>query len=149
CCSPYRAYNGACRSRATRMEASCRRPSVSMASRSRSGRATAHWAAAREARSVIVLTSRYLIARHYRLSSPESPRMDQSNASQPSRGAGLLLVAAIFALALNLRPAMAAVGPLLDLIEAATGMRSEEHTSELQSRENLVCRLLLEKKKRE
>src|SRR5436309_6954439 len=26
-------------------------------------------------------------------------------------------------------------------------IRSEEHTSELQSRENLVCRLLLEKKK--
>src|SRR5690606_40032131 len=26
-------------------------------------------------------------------------------------------------------------------------MRSEEHTSELQSRENLVCRLLLDKKK--
>src|SRR5690606_41063544 len=29
---------------------------------------------------------------------------------------------------------------------AATPIRSEEHTSELQSRENLVCRLLLEKK---
>src|SRR5690606_39956592 len=28
----------------------------------------------------------------------------------------------------------------------ARGFRSEEHTSELQSRENLVCRLLLEKK---
>src|SRR5690606_41245213 len=28
-----------------------------------------------------------------------------------------------------------------------TKSRSEEHTSELQSRENLVCRLLLEKKK--
>src|SRR5690606_39618594 len=28
-------------------------------------------------------------------------------------------------------------------------LRSEEHTSELQSRENLVCRLLLEKKKDE
>src|SRR5690606_41009375 len=28
----------------------------------------------------------------------------------------------------------------------AGGQRSEEHTSELQSRENLVCRLLLEKK---
>src|SRR5690606_41786713 len=28
-------------------------------------------------------------------------------------------------------------------------IRSEEHTSELQSRENLVCRLLLEKKKEE
>src|SRR5690606_40766849 len=31
---------------------------------------------------------------------------------------------------------------------SAAGVRSEEHTSELQSRENLVCRLLLEKKKR-
>src|SRR5690606_40797049 len=29
----------------------------------------------------------------------------------------------------------------------STTLRSEEHTSELQSRENLVCRLLLEKKK--
>src|SRR5690606_41632154 len=29
----------------------------------------------------------------------------------------------------------------------APAHRSEEHTSELQSRENLVCRLLLEKKK--
>src|SRR6266700_6754741 len=36
--------------------------------------------------------------------------------------------------------------------DAARGLarkgRSEEHTSELQSRENLVCRLLLEKKKK-
>src|SRR5690606_39821776 len=31
--------------------------------------------------------------------------------------------------------------------EVVIGDRSEEHTSELQSRENLVCRLLLEKKK--
>src|SRR5436309_11892943 len=30
---------------------------------------------------------------------------------------------------------------------AGKSLRSEEHTSELQSRENLVCRLLLEKKK--
>src|SRR5436309_15955301 len=30
---------------------------------------------------------------------------------------------------------------------ASKSRRSEEHTSELQSRENLVCRLLLEKKK--
>src|SRR3712207_7360109 len=30
----------------------------------------------------------------------------------------------------------------------AAGMRSEEHTSELQSRQYLVCRLLLEKKKK-
>src|SRR5690606_41629333 len=32
--------------------------------------------------------------------------------------------------------------------EPIAGIRSEEHTSELQSRENLVCRLLLEKKKK-
>src|SRR5690606_40486019 len=32
-------------------------------------------------------------------------------------------------------------------IEVDVYPRSEEHTSELQSRENLVCRLLLEKKK--
>src|SRR2546427_3316695 len=31
--------------------------------------------------------------------------------------------------------------------EQASGERSEEHTSELQSQSNLVCRLLLEKKK--
>src|SRR3712207_7227242 len=35
--------------------------------------------------------------------------------------------------------------PLLDLAEL-TRRRSEEHTSELQSRQYLVCRLLLEKK---
>src|SRR5690606_40934822 len=33
--------------------------------------------------------------------------------------------------------------------DPGAGARSEEHTSELQSRENLVCRLLLEKKKDE
>src|SRR2546429_2905096 len=34
------------------------------------------------------------------------------------------------------------------LPDQLTGMRSEEHTSELQSRLHLVCRLLLEKKKK-
>src|SRR5690606_41181805 len=34
-----------------------------------------------------------------------------------------------------------------EAIIAPSFARSEEHTSELQSRENLVCRLLLEKKK--
>src|SRR5690606_40260012 len=33
-----------------------------------------------------------------------------------------------------------------EAVSAAFTLRSEEHTSELQSRENLVCRLLLEKK---
>src|SRR3712207_8740640 len=37
---------------------------------------------------------------------------------------------------------------LLSLLHAGTRRRSEEHTSELQSRQYLVCRLLLEKKKK-
>src|SRR2546429_1086661 len=36
----------------------------------------------------------------------------------------------------------------IDLFPKATVWRSEEHTSELQSRLHLVCRLLLEKKKK-
>src|SRR2546422_4812417 len=40
----------------------------------------------------------------------------------------------------------AAVNPLVE--DGVSVMRSEEHTSELQSRLHLVCRLLLEKKKR-
>src|SRR5690606_41817390 len=36
---------------------------------------------------------------------------------------------------------------VFDLLGGDETRRSEEHTSELQSRENLVCRLLLEKKK--
>src|SRR5256886_11796712 len=34
-----------------------------------------------------------------------------------------------------------------EVITGSRGARSEEHTSELQSQSNLVCRLLLEKKK--
>src|SRR3712207_7948499 len=36
---------------------------------------------------------------------------------------------------------------VLQLLHRTRGGRSEEHTSELQSRQYLVCRLLLEKKK--
>src|SRR5690606_41442693 len=55
-----------------------------------------------------------------------------------------------------LRPARRVPPPLAPGLARGTGRRprhappvarSEEHTSELQSRENLVCRLLLEKKK--
>src|SRR5690606_40802721 len=34
---------------------------------------------------------------------------------------------------------------IVERVSEGWGLRSEEHTSELQSRENLVCRLLLEK----
>src|SRR3712207_7266566 len=51
-------------------------------------------------------------------------------------------------------PSMATVGGVAitelmpdDRVEAIVDRRSEEHTSELQSRQYLVCRLLLEKKK--
>src|SRR3712207_8995930 len=37
--------------------------------------------------------------------------------------------------------------PAVETIARRHGARSEEHTSELQSRQYLVCRLLLEKKK--
>src|SRR5690606_1877872 len=40
-----------------------------------------------------------------------------------------------------------ASSPAARMIAPTASTRSEEHTSELQSRENLVCRLLLEKKK--
>src|SRR3712207_7643567 len=48
-------------------------------------------------------------------------------------------------------PAFSLVMDLDDLFDSRTGIyanRSEEHTSELQSRQYLVCRLLLEKKKK-
>src|SRR3712207_7484323 len=44
---------------------------------------------------------------------------------------------------------VAAGDGVLELAHAGAQRRSEEHTSELQSRQYLVCRLLLEKKKKE
>src|SRR2546430_10840348 len=46
------------------------------------------------------------------------------------------------------RAAEAARGLPARRVPAGEGRRSEEHTSELQSQSNLVCRLLLEKKKK-
>src|SRR2546429_6285179 len=58
-----------------------------------------------------------------------------------SLGSGVHRRTALWQVERAARPA----GPLLDAIPEQ--MRSEEHTSELQSRLHLVCRLLLEKKK--
>src|SRR5437870_10806883 len=52
------------------------------------------------------------------------------------------LVAHIYDLAHDL-----GISPIERLLEPGFVARSEEHTSELQSRGHLVCRLLLEKKK--
>src|SRR5207244_5346736 len=48
----------------------------------------------------------------------------------------------------NPKPFIAANVPISETGIAMRGMRSEEHTSELQSPDHLVCRLLLEKKKK-
>src|SRR2546430_9396346 len=47
----------------------------------------------------------------------------------------------------NLTDSAVNSSPLWNLIPRRSFTRSEEHTSELQSQSNLVCRLLLEKKK--
>src|SRR5206468_8838276 len=49
----------------------------------------------------------------------------------------------------NYMPARSAVSPGNAKAPKAISERSEEHTSELQSRSDLVCRLLLEKKKKD
>src|SRR5439155_11610277 len=47
------------------------------------------------------------------------------------------------------RPVLASASAIMPgMMKMNTGRRSEEHTSELQSRGHLVCRLLLEKKKK-
>src|SRR2546422_7313822 len=58
---------------------------------------------------------------------------------------GLLVVVAALAATVG---AGAAQNPGLPRLETNQAYRSEEHTSELQSRLHLVCRLLLEKKKK-
>src|SRR4051812_20709194 len=61
-------------------------------------------------------------------------------------GAALAIIVGIWALLMR-----TAVGEALRACSenpAAAGFRSEEHTSELQSHVNIVCRLLLEKKKK-
>src|SRR2546429_6730149 len=60
---------------------------------------------------------------------------------EPARHAGINLRQAVDRSVVEAHRAVVLVGEVLD--------RSEEHTSELQSRLHLVCRLLLEKKKKQ
>src|SRR5699024_12744447 len=55
--------------------------------------------------------------------------------------------AAVLYVTQDYREAMAIADRIAVLIDGRLAQRSEEHTSELQSRFELVCRLLLEKKK--
>src|SRR3989475_5660959 len=64
------------------------------------------------------------------------------------------VIAAVRKLGLRLPVVVRMEGTNVDLgkqmlAESGLALRSEEHTSELQSQSNLVCRLLLEKKKKD
>src|SRR5439155_17979243 len=66
-----------------------------------------------------------------------------------SRALSRLAVASTSRINASRSPGARRLGQRLDLeVEALAEPRSEEHTSELQSRGHLVCRLLLEKKKK-
>src|SRR6266511_2271156 len=77
---------------------------------------------------------------------------DREDFLDPVDGQELELLASLFRQFLEIglilagEDHLANPGPLR--CERLLPQRSEEHTSELQSRENLVCRLLLEKKKK-
>src|SRR3712207_7365636 len=69
-------------------------------------------------------------------------RSRMNNRCPRFNSAGLLALLIVAAL-----PATAQLTPQFNILKpSTTGVRSEEHTSELQSRQYLVCRLLLEKK---
>src|SRR5690606_39876039 len=95
----------------------------------------------------------------YSGNSPTIKRMPQTNRTVRGVLGGLLglvglsAVAGVLATA-AVTPAIAIAGvsgsqalSIFENLPDSLTPRSEEHTSELQSRENLVCRLLLEKKK--
>src|SRR2546430_10061768 len=74
----------------------------------------------------------------------------RSPSESPPRGDAKIFFVAARLCCLPLHVCVSApriLGPAKCFDRNATPFRSEEHTSELQSQSNLVCRLLLEKKK--
>src|SRR2546422_7751784 len=71
-------------------------------------------------------------------------RWNCGSSAHPVRGRSVRSGLTVLLLASFAAPLAAQAPPPLDKTE----LRSEEHTSELQSRLHLVCRLLLEKKKK-
>ena len=82
---------------------------------------------------------------HHDPSMPNPPRVEQS---MPVGGANNLLGGGQRGMITNQHPTSAMVSQFGVPIQQQGYSRSEEHTSELQSLTNLVCRLLLEKKKK-
>src|SRR2546427_7727030 len=66
----------------------------------------------------------------------------------PNGQTGAQIIGATYAGILDMRGAVVSGGVFAGLNIGHPVQRSEEHTSELQSQSNLVCRLLLEKKKK-
>src|SRR5690625_6466997 len=64
------------------------------------------------------------------------------------RAAALALLVSVIALP-TMSQAQTLADAMVSAVKSSTELRSEEHTSELQSRGHLVCRLLLEKKTNE
>src|SRR2546430_7553851 len=81
---------------------------------------------------------------------PYTTLFRSSSLAKASEGAALLAGALdiIEATLKLLKPEPEVKEQVDGLARRADEMRSEEHTSELQSQSNLVCRLLLEKKKK-
>src|SRR2546430_12537349 len=73
-----------------------------------------------------------------------SPKLRIGNRLTFSRSQGQVLPSPVVLNALTAAPTLSVTGPGGEYFT-----RSEEHTSELQSQSNLVCRLLLEKKKKD
>src|SRR5690606_2820714 len=72
----------------------------------------------------------------------------RTHASSWPRGRPLVLAAIHTAWPIAVSKVRPSIPKSLKFTQVSSSkLRSEEHTSELQSRENLVCRLLLEKKK--
>src|SRR5438874_10028243 len=75
----------------------------------------------------------------------EAPLAEARAEARDLRHAAAATTAAV---GLQARGAVVRILPLQEVVVAVDRLvRSEEHTSELQSRRDLVCRLLLEKKK--
>src|SRR2546430_17576122 len=69
----------------------------------------------------------------------DEPAVDLRNA---------VVIAALDPIGIREADARVSAQALLGPQDRENGIRSEEHTSELQSQSNIVCRLLLEKKKK-
>src|SRR5690606_40663794 len=82
------------------------------------------------------------------LADRHEPRLDEAASAVQDARELPLLHAAVLERGLAIVRVHARELGLENLVDALADERSEEHTSELQSRENLVCRLLLEKKKK-